>query len=471
MIFPIKKICCIGAGYVGGPTMAVIALRCPDIEVNVVDINKQRIDAWNSKDLSRLPIYEPGLDLVIKNCRNKNLFFSTEIKKNIEIADMIFISVNTPTKEKGLGAGMASDLKYVEASARQISQYAKGKTIVVEKSTLPIRTAQTIQRILESSNKKTINGEIKEFTVLSNPEFLSEGTAINDLENPDRILIGGENKEAINSLINIYLKWVSKEKILTTNLWSSELSKLISNAFLAQRISSINSISALCEKTGADIKEVSLAVGSDRRIGHKFLNAGPGFGGSCFKKDISNLVYICKYYGLEEVASYWEKVIDINIWQSKRISAIVIDKLFGTLSQKKIAILGFAFKANTNDTRESPAIKICHELLEEGAILKIYDPKVKEKKIKEVFENKEYSQEEITNIENLLQCKNSVIDAVKDCDAIIILTEWEEFKNLDWKKISTYMRKPSWIFDTRLITNIDDAKKYDLNTWCLGDGK
>ena len=471
MIFPIKKICCIGAGYVGGPTMAVIANKCPDIEVNVVDINSKRIDAWNSEDLSKLPIYEPGLDQVIEKCRGKNLFFSTDIKKKIEIADMIFISVNTPTKEKGLGAGMASDLRYVEASTRQISEYAMGKTIVVEKSTLPIRTAQTIQNILEVSNKKTINGDIKEFVVLSNPEFLSEGTAIEDLNNPDRILIGGENQKAINALMSIYLRWVNKEKILTTNLWSSELSKLISNAFLAQRISSINSISALCEKTGADIKEVSLAVGSDHRIGAKFLNAGPGFGGSCFKKDISNLVYICKYYGLEEVASYWEKVIDINIWQAKRISEIVIDNLFGTLSQKKIAILGFSFKANTNDIRESPAIKICNELLEEGAILKIYDPKVSEEKVYEAFRKLELNQEQNLDSKKNPECVNSVFEAIEESDAILILTEWKEFENLDWRNISTLMRKPSWVFDTRLITNIKDAKQYGINIWSVGDGK
>ena len=376
----IKNICCIGAGYVGGPTMAVIADRCPDIQINIVDINKERINAWNDNDISQLPVFEPGLDQIIKRCRNKNLHFSNDIKTHIENADMIFISVNTPTKTSGIGAGQAVDLKWVESSARQISKYARNETIVVEKSTLPVKTAETIKKILFAyTNGKNNNENPKTFSVLSNPEFLAEGTAINDLENPDRVLIGGENDDAINSLKNIYLNWVPEKKIITTSLWSSELSKLIANAFLAQRISSINSVSAICEETGADVQEVALAVGSDKRIGNHFLNAGPGFGGSCFKKDILNLVYICNHYGLNEVASYWEKVIDINVWQQKRISSLIVEKLFGTLSGKKISILGFSFKANTNDTRESPSIKICKELLEEGANLAIYDPRVSQK--------------------------------------------------------------------------------------------
>ena len=372
MSIRIKNICCIGAGYVGGPTMAVIAKNCPNIQVNIVDINEQRINQWKNNDLKNLPVYEPGLEDYIKNCRGNNLHFSSDVEKYIASADMIFISVNTPTKTQGVGAGQASNLKWIEASARQISQYSKGHTIVVEKSTLPVKTALTIKEILSDSNRE----KGKTFQILSNPEFLSEGSAINDLENPDRVLIGGENKDAIDSLIEIYLNWVPREKILTTDLWSSELSKLIANAFLAQRISSINSISALCEKTGADIKQVSLAIGTDSRIGSKFLNSGPGFGGSCFKKDISNLIYICDHYGLNEVSEYWQKVIDINYWQSERISNFIVNKLFGNLSNKKLSILGFSFKANTNDTRESPAIKICKNLLLEGANLKIYDPRV-----------------------------------------------------------------------------------------------
>mgnify|MGYP001358895249 CR=1 FL=1 len=324
----IKNICCIGAGYVGGPTMAVMAKHCEDLEINVVDMDIAKIKLWNSENLDDLPIYEPGLSEIIKEYRNKNLYFSTNIEKHISEADMIFISVNTPTKTKGIGAGEAIDLKWVEASSRQISQYAKGKTIVVEKSTLPVRTAETIKSILYATIKKdNYDSEMQEFFILSNPEFLAEGTAINDLENPDRILIGGDNNDAINALESIYATWINKDKIIKTDLWSAELSKLIANAFLAQRISSINSISALCEVTGADIKEVANAIGKDSRIGEFFLNSGPGFGGSCFKKDILNLVYICKYYGLYETANYWQKVIEINIWQQERISNLEVQKV------------------------------------------------------------------------------------------------------------------------------------------------
>ena len=468
----IEKICCIGAGFVGGPTMAVFADKCPNIIVNVVDINVQRIKQWNDKDLEKLPIFEPGLKEIIKRCRNKNLFFSTDVEEQLSCADMIFISVNTPTKEKGIGAGQASDLKWVEISARQISQFAKSETIVVEKSTLPVKTAQTINNILNysKSNQENSNSE-KKFTVLSNPEFLAEGTAINDLINPDRILIGGEDNEAINSLKDLYLNWIDKDKILTTNLWSSELSKLIANALLAQRISSINSFSALCEATDSDIKDVSLAVGLDKRIGKYFLNAGPGFGGSCFKKDISNLIYICNHYGLNEVSDYWQKVLDINNWQQKRITTIIVDKLFGTISGKKLAIFGFAFKANTNDTRESPSKKICLELLEEGAHLSIYDPQVQNHQIAadlNMLESKLFSSESKSGEWEKALCKE---DAVKDSDAIIILTEWEEFKHIDWELYSTLMRSPSWVFDTRYICDLKKANNSGFNVWCVGYGK
>ena len=380
MEIKIKRICCIGAGYVGGPSMAVIADKCPHFKVTVLDINSQRIKDWNDKSLSNLPVYEPGLDEIIKRCRGVNLFFSTKIKEEIALSDMIFLSVNTPTKTKGIGAGQASDLKWIEASARQVATYAKGETIVVEKSTLPVRTAETIKQILEAHSNNNSNQENKKFFILSNPEFLAEGTAINDLERPDRVLIGGEDESAINELAKIYENWVDPKKILITNLWSSELSKLTANAFLEQRISSINSISGLCEKTGADINEVAKAIGLDKRIGSDFLKAGPGFGGSCFKKDILNLIYLCNYYGLKEVAEYWEGVIKINEWQQSRITEIILRKLFGTISGKQIGILGFSFKSNTNDTRESPAIRICNDLIKEGAKLRIYDPKVSEKK-------------------------------------------------------------------------------------------
>ncbi|MBW3055308.1 MAG: nucleotide sugar dehydrogenase [Prochlorococcus marinus CUG1430] len=470
MNYKIKNICCIGAGFVGGPSMAVIASKCPNINVTVVDINEKRIEAWNDKNLSNLPIYEPGLDVLIKKCRDKNLFFKTNIEQAIFEADMIFLSVNTPTKQTGVGAGQALDLRWVEASARQISKFSTGNTIVVEKSTLPVRTAETVKSILisnkDSLDKKNMPNS-KSFSVLSNPEFLAEGTSINDLENPDRVLIGGDDLKAIEALENIYLNWVEPQKILKTNLWSSELSKLTANAFLAQRISSINSISAICESTGADISDVAEAVGMDNRIGSNFLKAGPGFGGSCFKKDILNLVYLSNYYGLEEVASYWEKILDINNWQQKRISEIIVHKLFGTLSNKCIGILGFAFKANTNDTRESPAINICRDLIEEGAKLKIYDPKVNNLQIDMdlknacISSNVEYSSDSWLVEDNLYKTANN-------SDALVVLTEWEEFANINWHEISCIMRSPSWLFDTRGITNKYIAKKNNINIWQVG---
>ncbi len=467
----IKNICCIGAGYVGGPTMAVIADKCPDIQINVVDINQQRIDDWNNYDLKKLPIFEPGLDKIIKKCRGKNLHFSTDVEFNISIADLIFISVNTPTKTHGHGAGQASDLKWVDASARKISQHAKGETIVVEKSTLPVKTAETIKKILQvSSNKnKTDISSPKKFYVLSNPEFLAEGTAINDLINPDRVLIGGDDPEAISALCKIYKNWVDESKIITTNLWSSELSKLIANAFLAQRISSINSITALCEATGANISEVALAVGSDKRIGNNFLKPGPGFGGSCFKKDILNLVYICKHYGLNEVADYWQGVVNINNWQKKRISQIINEKLFGTIAGKKIGILGFAFKANTNDTRESAAITICKELLIEGAKLAIFDERVSYKQIENDLNGRLDSSDYSFN-ENSWTFNKDILEITINADAIIVLTESDKFKSLNWAEISKNMRSPSWLFDTRGIVNIKEAIKNNINVWSVGSG-
>ncbi len=465
MEYQINKICCIGAGYVGGPTMAVISDQCPEIEVNVVDLNVSRVAAWNSNDLSSLPVFEPGLADIISRRRGVNLFFSCDVEKNIALADMIFISVNTPIKTSGIGAGMASDLKWVESSTRQILKHAKGKTIVVEKSTLPVKTAKTIKSILESNIDNLTNS----FSILSNPEFLAEGTAINDLTNPDRVLIGGEDNYAINALINIYKNWVPNEKIITTNLWSSELSKLSANAFLAQRISSINSISAICETTGSNINDVSKAIGMDRRIGSEFLKAGPGFGGSCFKKDILNLVYLCQYYGLNEVAKYWQSVVNINSWQKERISKIIVKNLFGTISGKKIGIFGFSFKANTNDTRESPAIEICKALLEEGAILQIYDPKVSHDSIKrELPANDELERPQNDKCGHWIYSTTS-LESAKESDAIIILTDWDEFRNYNWKKIYEVMRSPSWIFDTRnIIKNPNHIKSLGFNLWQLG---
>ena len=461
----IKNICCIGAGYVGGPTMAVIASKCPNIKINAVDLNEERIARWNSNDLSDLPVFEPGLDKIVSECRDKNLFFLTDVNNSIKEADMIFLSVNTPTKEKGIGAGQASDLKWIEASARQVAEFAVGKTIVVEKSTLPVRTAETIKQILGSSRKNKNEEQInQEFSVLSNPEFLAEGTAIKDLQDPDRILIGGEDEDSIESLAEIYQNWIKDEKIIRTNLWSSELSKLTANAFLAQRVSSINSISALCEVTGANVNEVSNAIGRDSRIGSKFLKAGPGFGGSCFKKDILNLIYLCKFYGLQEVAEYWEGVLNINSWTQNRISKAVVQKLFGTVSGKKIAILGFAFKADTNDTRESSAISICRNLIEEGANLWIYDPKVNPKQIEIDLDIPSSNKVSISS----WNTSNSIIEAARDSDAIVVLTDWEQFKYIDWEDISSVMRSPSWLIDTRNIINHEYAISSGLKVWRIG---
>ena len=465
----VKNICCIGAGYVGGPTMSVIADRCPQIKVNVVDINKDRIKSWNSKNLEQLPIYEPGLSLIVSRRRGKNLFFSSNIESHIASADIVFISVNTPTKKKGLGAGQASNLKWVEKCARQVAQFSNGYTIVVEKSTLPVKTAEVIKEILAASQLSTEGKNKKSFDVLSNPEFLAEGTAIQDLENPDRVLIGGDNIESMNALKNIYTSWVPKEKILFTNIWSSELAKLTANAFLAQRISSINSIAALCEPTGAHVTEVAEAIGFDSRIGSKFLNPSPGFGGSCFQKDLLNLVYLCKYYGLEEVSDYWEQVIKLNNWQNRRISQLIVEKLFGTVSLKKIVILGFSFKANTNDTRESPAISIVNDLLENGAEIKIHDPKVKSKQIMKDL-NLSFNTKEKSKEFGSWDYVSDLYKALENADAAVIVTEWPEYKKLDWLRISEIMRKPAWLFDTRSITEPTAIKETSINYWSVGNG-
>ena len=473
----IKNICCMGAGYVGGPTMAVIADHCPNIQVTVVDLNQQRIDAWNDSDLSRLPVYEPGLDCVVERARGRNLHFSTDVDSAIAAADIVFISVNTPTKVKGLGAGQASDLRWVEACSRQVANAAQGHTIVVEKSTLPVRTAETIRTILEASQAPLQEGEVpKSFAVLSNPEFLAEGTAIRDLECPDRVLIGGEDDDSINALADVYMHWVEPEKILRTNLWSSELSKLTANAFLAQRISSINSVAALCESTGADVQEVARAIGTDSRIGPKFLQSGPGFGGSCFQKDILNLVYLCRHFGLPEVASYWESVVELNTWQQHRISRLIVQRLFGTVTGKRVAILGFAFKADTNDTREAPAIRIALDLLEEGAQLAIHDPKVEQAQIARDLREEPVALDPATGksqsfsgVGNWLSA-HSVEEAVEGADAVVLLTEWSQYKSLDWQDLSRRMRRPAWVFDSRTIVDPDQVRSAGLRLWCVGNG-
>ena len=443
--------------------MAVIADRCPAVQVTVVDINQARIDAWNAADLSKLPVYEPGLDEVVARARGRNLHFSTAVEEHIASADMVFISVNTPTKTKGLGAGQASDLRWVEACARTVAKAATGHTIVVEKSTLPVRTAEAIQAILAATNP---NGGARSFSVLSNPEFLAEGTAIRDLEAPDRVLIGGEDPAAIEALAAIYANWVPDDRILRTNLWSSELSKLTANAFLAQRISSINSIAAFCEATGADVREVARAIGTDSRIGPKFLQAGPGFGGSCFQKDILNLVYLCRHFGLPEVADYWEQVVQLNTWQQHRIARLVVQKLFGTVSGKRLAILGFSFKANTNDTREAPAIRICRDLLEEGAQLAIHDPKVDSDQIE-----RDLRLHPGQGGEGTWCTSASVEDALAGADAVLILTDWHHYRSLNWVALAPLMRQPAWVFDARSMVDPAAVAAVGLKHWRVGESQ
>ncbi len=449
------KICCIGAGYVGGPTMAMIAKKCPDIKVHVVDINPERIAAWNS---DALPVFEPGLQEVVEAARGKNLFFSTKVEEAIREADIIFISVNTPTKTYGIGAGRAADLKYVELCARQIAEVADCDKIVVEKSTLPVRTAYSIRTILSKSPSKA------KFQVLSNPEFLAEGTAVEDLENPDRVLIGGETtpegQKAVQALADIYARWVKRDKILTTNLWSSELSKLTANAFLAQRVSSINAISALCEATDADVDEVARAIGTDSRIGPKFLKASVGFGGSCFQKDILNLVYLCEHFGLPEVARYWEQVVVMNDHQKHRFTQNVVQRLFNTVSGKRIAVFGFAFKKDTNDTRESPAIRVCADLMAEQANVAIYDPKVP---AAQIYADLKAGQ----NSPQIEICKTPY-DAAKDAHAVLVLTEWNQFGDLDWKRIFGDMLKPAFLFDGRNILDLAALRKLGFSAYGIG---
>lgn len=450
------KITCLGAGYVGGPTMAMIAAKCPDIEVTVVDPNNARIDAWNS-DL--LPVYEPGLDKVVFEARGRNLHFKTDVEGAIRAGDIIFVCVGTPTKTYGVGAGRAADLKYIESAARMIARVAEGPKIIVEKSTIPVKTAEAILTILRS------NSSHGEFQVLSNPEFLAEGTAIPDLQNPDRILIGGERTPAGNAavakLVEVYSRWVPREKILTTNLWSSELSKLVANAFLAQRISSINSISALCEATGADVDEVAHAIGQDSRIGPKFLKASVGFGGSCFQKDILNLVYLCEHFGLPEVAGYWENVVRMNEWQKSRFTKQIVRTLFNTVSGKHIGVLGFAFKKDTNDTRESAAISVVRGLLEENAKVVVYDPKVPSEEIQRDLLGPDRE-------DSRLIIAKSAMEATDGAHALAVLTEWDEFRKLDFPAIYKKMHKPAFVFDGRNILSRFELQKIGFEVFSIG---
>ncbi|XP_028753786.1 UDP-glucose 6-dehydrogenase 1-like [Neltuma alba] len=465
------KICGIGAGYVGGPTMAVIALKCPSIEVTVVDISQSRISAWNS---DHLPIYEPGLQEVVQKCKGKNLFFSTDVGKHVSEADIIFVAVNTPTKSRGLGAGKAADLTYWESAARVIAEWSKSNKIVIEKSTVPVRTAEAIERIL------THNSNGVSFQILSNPEFLSEGTAIEDLLNPDRVLIGGrqtpEGQMAIQTLKGIYAHWVPEDKIITTNLWSSELSKLADNAFLAQRISSINAMSALCEATGAEVSEVSHALSKNSKIGSRFLNASVGFGGSCFQKDILNLVYIAESNGLAEVASYWKQVIQMNDYQKDRFVKRVVSSMFNTISGKKIAVLGFAFKKDTSDTRKTPAIDVCKGLMGDDACLSIYDPKVSEDQILRdlamdsvEWDHPVHLQRKISpNTMKQVRIVKDAYEATKDAHGICVLTEWDEFKTLDYQRIFDNMQKPAFVFDGRSILNAGKLREIGFIVYSIG---
>jgi UDPglucose 6-dehydrogenase len=459
----IKSICCLGAGYVGGPTMAMIAAKCPHIQVTVCDMNQHRIDAWNSE---HLPVYEPGLDEVVASARGRNLHFTTEIKESIAAADLIFVSVGTPTKTFGIGAGRAADLRYVEAAARLIAEVSHGHKIIVEKSTIPVKTASAIQQILAANSTTGAT-----FQVLSNPEFLAEGTAIADLNHPDRILIGGEQTPdgdaAVEALASIYAHWIPREKIITTNLWSSELSKLVANAFLAQRISSINSISALCEATGADVDEVARAIGTDSRVGAKFLKASVGFGGSCFQKDLLNLVYLCESFGLPEAAAYWNQVITINDWQKSRFVEKIVRTLFNTVFHKRIAILGFAFKKDTNDTRESAAITICHDLLKENARLAIYDPRVTGESIRRDLLAVGV---EPSIIDTHVEICPDPYAAAQGAHALATLTEWDEFKSLDLPRILDLMLKPAFIFDGRAILPHNELKTLGFSPFSIGKG-
>lgn len=468
----VKKICGIGAGYVGGPTMAVIALKCPSIEVAVVDISHSRISAWNS---DKLPIYEPGLEEVIQQCRGKNLLFSTDIEKHVYEADIIFVNVNTPTKTSGLGAGKAADLTYWESAARMIADVSRSNKIVVEKSTVPVRTAEVIEKILVHNS----NGMVK-YQILSNPEFLSEGTSIQDLLNPDRVLIGGNDKnlggqEAIQKLKAIYANWVPEDRIITTNLWSAELSKLADNAFLAQRISSINAMSALCEATGADVSQVSCVLSKNTKLGSKYLNASVGFGGSCFQKDILNLVYICESNGLVEVANYWKEVIKVNDYQKSRFVKKVVTSMFNTVSGKKIAVLGFSFKKDTSDTRKTPAIDVCKGLLADNACLSIYDPRVSEDQIRTDLSTNEIRWDCSTQVKpmsftNVKQVSvfGDVYEATKDAHGICVLTEWDEFKTIDYQRIFDSMEKPAFVFDGRNVLNVDKLKKIGFIVYSIG---
>lgn len=457
------KICCMGAGYVGGPTMAVIAAKCPKIKVTVVDISERQIAAWNS---SKLPIYEPGLQEIVESVRGKNLFFSTAVDDTIREADIIFVSVNTPTKTAGIGKGHASNIKNVELCARKIAEVSESSKIVVEKSTVPVRTADSIKAVLKSASKH-------DFQVLSNPEFLAEGTAVPDLLDPSRVLIGGEQTRegqiAMQTLVSVYANWVAPEQIITTNLWSSELSKLVANAMLAQRVSSINSITALCERTDADVDEIARAIGADPRVGPKFLKASVGFGGSCFQKDILNLVYICESFGLRECADYWQQVVSMNDYQKRRFAGNMVKTMFNTVTGKKISIFGFAFKKDTGDTRETAAAFVMKELLDESACLSVYDPQVTREQMMEEFKyTLNVTEESMPGLNKLVTTSGSMLEAATGSHAIAVMTEWDEFANADFQALYDVMQKPAFVFDGRNILPHDKLREIGFQCYAIG---
>ena len=466
----VSRICCIGGGFVGGPTMAVIALKCPEIDIIVVDINQKKIDAWNGP-LDKLPVYEPGLSEIIGKVRGVNLHFSHDVNDAINNSEVIFLAVNTPTKSSGEGKGYAADLSFIKSSAKQIAEVSKTDKIIIEKSTLPVRTAETLKEILELNKKNNVR-----FEVLSNPEFLAEGTAINDLFKSDRVLIGGENtesgKKAVKVLVNIYKKWIPRKKIITTNVWSSELTKLVSNAMLAQRISSINSISAICEKTGADIEEVSKATGMDNRIGSKFLKSSVGFGGSCFKKDILNLVYIARHYGLNEVADFWESVISINTYQTERIANKIIKSINNNKEESVVAILGWAFKKDTNDSRESASIYLAKKILEKNIKINVYDPQVEESRIIEdlstIFQKNNIDDKKMKQLLSNVKIFKNAYDSVINSNVVTICTEWDEFTELKWDRIYKNMKAPKQLFDGRNLLNKTELDQIGFKTFFIG---
>lgn len=503
-----------------------MANRVPHVEFTVVDLNAKRIAAWNS---SSLPIFEPDLADVLRVPRDgvagermPNLTFTTRVDQAVADADIIFVSVNTPTKTHGLGAGSASDLGYLESATRKIAEVSSTNKIVVEKSTVPCRTAESVRDILAANGKPGV-----QFDVISNPEFLAEGTAISDLLYPDRVLIGSILDEAgaraASILTDLYAEWVPRDRIITMNLWSSELAKIAANALLAQRISSVNALSAICEATGAEIGEVSYAVGLDQRIGPKMLKSSVGFGGSCFKKDILSLVYLSESLHLPEVAAYWKSVVDINEWQKDRFTKRVIHCLYNTLVGKKVAIFGFAYKKNTGDTRESAAISIVNSLIAERSDVSIYDPEVKDEQI---MQDLTVNSDHPRLVEERVTICRSAQQACVGAHAVVIVTEWDEFKTdgfvsyttppdtpphsnspapldsdgevqsqrrhnkkrsvqlgtrprtssksgarVNWSQIAKAMNKPAFVFDGRNVVEAAKLEKLGFRVECIGKAK